>query len=155
MVTKQHGWKGPSFAEALLGRATRVLYSQTLRTLTKQIAWLCKSMGPLSQMLEAMGRRALVLKVLSKSIIFHVLQDKIPQLWQLKLGCVLLDINKEFIMAKFYSQEDYLKVLEGGPWMVMGNYLTITKWKPKFSPLENVIANTLVGEVPYPPFRDV
>lgn len=28
--------------------------------------------------------------------------------------------------------------------MVMGNYITITKWRPNFSPFEHVIARTLV-----------
>lgn len=28
--------------------------------------------------------------------------------------------------------------------MVMGNYLTISKWRPNFSPSDNVIASTLV-----------
>lgn len=89
-------------------------------------------------------RRALVIKVLGKSISYRILQDRLPRLWQLELGCELVDIDKGYVVARFYSQADYFKVLNGGPWMVMGNYLTITKWRPNFSLIDNVIARTLV-----------
>lgn len=89
-------------------------------------------------------RRALVLKVLSKSISFRVLQDRILRVWKLEMGCELVDIDKGYIVARFYTQEDYYRVLNGGPWMVMGNYITITKWRPNFSPSEHVLTRTLV-----------
>lgn len=34
--------------------------------------------------------------------------------------------------------------LRGGPWMVLGHYITITKWRPNFTPSETTAMNTLV-----------
>lgn len=48
------------------------------------------------------------------------------------------------MVVRFYSQADYYKVLNGGSWMVMGNYITITKWRPNFSPSDHVLISTLV-----------
>lgn len=89
-------------------------------------------------------RRALVLKVLDKTISFRILQERIPRVWNLDLGCELVDIDKGYLVARFYSQAYYYKVLNEGLWMVMGNYLTITKWRLNFSLLEHVLARTLV-----------
>lgn len=55
-----------------------------------------------------------------------------------------MDIDKGFVVVQFYSQEDYYKVLNGGRWMVLGYFLTITKWRPNFSPSQNTITTTMV-----------
>lgn len=34
-------------------------------------------------------------------------------MWQLELGCELIDMNKGFIGARFYNQKDYLKGIRG------------------------------------------
>lgn len=47
------------------------------------------------------------------------------------------------MVARFYSRQDYLKVLSGGPWMVLGHYLTITKWRPNFKPSTMEVHTTL------------
>lgn len=46
--------------------------------------------------------------------------------------------------ARFYSREDYLKVLSGGPWVVMGYYLAISKRRPNFDLSENKVHTILV-----------
>lgn len=46
--------------------------------------------------------------------------------------------------ARFYSREDYLKVLCGGPWVVMGYYLAISKRRPNFDLSENKVHTILV-----------
>lgn len=89
-------------------------------------------------------RRALILKVLGKSFSFRALEPKIKTTWQLENDCELIDIEQGFIVARFYSREDYLKVLEGGPWTVFGHYLTISKWRPNFNPSDHSITTTLV-----------
>lgn len=48
------------------------------------------------------------------------------------------------MIARFYSREDYTLVLNGGPWMVMGHYLTIIKWRPNFVPSDQHVSTTLV-----------
>lgn len=89
-------------------------------------------------------RRALILKVLGRNLSFKLVEQRVRRLWQLDLGCELIDMAKGFIIARFYSQQDYLKVLEGGPWMVLGSYLTISKWRSNFTPNDHIGSSTLV-----------
>lgn len=103
-------------------------------------------------------RRALILKVLGRNIHFRILESCIRRMWQLDLGCELIDMAKGFIIAHFYSQQDYLKVLQDGPWMVMGSYLTVSKWRPNFTPNDPICSTTLVWvrvpEIPIEMFKE-
>lgn len=89
-------------------------------------------------------RRALIIKVLGKAFSFKVLEPRIRRLWNLDNGCELLDIDKGYLVARFYSQADYFKVLHGGPWIVLDHYLTLSKWKPNFKPGDTTVQSTLV-----------
>lgn len=77
-------------------------------------------------------RGALVLKLLGKSISYRVLEQRTWNLWNLELGYELIDLEQGLYLARFFSQEDYFKVFEGCSWIIMGQYLTISKWKPNF-----------------------
>lgn len=77
-------------------------------------------------------RGALILKLLGKTVSFKVLQQRTSDLWNLKWGYELIDMKGRFSLARFFSRTDYLQVLEGGPWIVMGHYLTVAKWRPNF-----------------------
>lgn len=79
-------------------------------------------------------RRALILKLLGKTVSFRVLQQRTADMWGLQWGYELIDIEHGFFLARFFSREDYKKVLEGGPRTIMGHYLTIAKWRPNFRP---------------------
>lgn len=35
-------------------------------------------------------------------------------------------MEKGFFLVQFFSKEDYIHVLEGDPWIVMGHYLTVS-----------------------------
>lgn len=61
-------------------------------------------------------RGALILKLLGKIVSFRVLQQRTSDLWGLQWGYELIDIENGFFLARFFSLEDFMKVLEGGPW---------------------------------------
>lgn len=79
-------------------------------------------------------RGALIVKLLGKSISYRVFDQKIRDLWQLELGYELTDMAEGFYVVCFFSRRDYLHVLEDGPWVILGHYLTVMKWRPKFWP---------------------
>lgn len=89
-------------------------------------------------------RGALILKLLGKTVSLRVLQQRTSTLWGLQWGYELIDMEHGFFLARFFTREDYLRVLEGGPWIVMGHYLTVTKWRPNFRPSTETISSTLV-----------
>lgn len=47
-------------------------------------------------------------------------------------------------MVRFYYKEDYLKVLERGPSIVLGHYLVVRKWKSNFKPSIAKVSFTFV-----------
>lgn len=55
-------------------------------------------------------------------------------LWKLDRSFEILDLEGGFFIARFRSKEDYVRLLEGDPWIVMGHYLSISKWRPSFKP---------------------
>lgn len=47
-------------------------------------------------------------------------------------------------MARFFSRSNYYRVLEGGLLIILGHYLTVTKWRPNFRLSMESIQSTLV-----------
>lgn len=82
--------------------------------------------------------------MLGKSVGYWILNQRLRDLWQLEHGYELTGLEEYFYIVRFFSKEDYLKVLEGGPWIVMGHYLMVTKWRPRFRPSTAKITSTLV-----------
>lgn len=72
------------------------------------------------------------------------MEERTRNLWKLEWGNQLIDLENGYFLARFYKREDYFHVLEDGPWIIMGHYLTVTKWKPKFSPSIGTVHSTMV-----------
>lgn len=53
-------------------------------------------------------------------------------MWNLDKGHELNDLECGFFVVRFFSKADYLHVLEGGPWIRMGHYLSVIKWRLNF-----------------------
>lgn len=68
---------------------------------------------------------ALIIKLLGKSVSFRTLDQRLRDLWQLETGFELTDLAEDFYIARLYSREDYLRVLDGGPWVILGHYLML------------------------------
>lgn len=71
-----------------------------------------------------------------------LLEQKVKYLWKLKIGCEMNDLEQGHVVVRFYDRDDYYHVLEEGPWIVMGHYLTVWRWKPNLRPTD-VITSTL------------
>lgn len=87
---------------------------------------------------------ALLLKLLGKSVSLRVMEQRTKDLWLLEWGCQMIDMENNYFLARFYKREDYSHVLEGGPWIVMGHYLTMAKCKPNFRSSDGNVQTTLV-----------
>ncbi|KAA3472094.1 leucine-rich repeat receptor-like protein kinase PEPR2 [Gossypium australe] len=75
-----------------------------------------------------------VLKLLGRNIGYGALSNRISTLWNPSKPFNLMDIENGYYLAKFYSAEDYSKVLSQGPWMIYGQYLTVQPWTKEFNP---------------------
>ena len=86
--------------------------------------------------IRAPWSKALIVKVYGRIVGFNYLTFKINALWKpmAKLDCV--NLGNDFFFIRFSSNEDYDKVLKGGPWFVGEHFLAIKQWEPYFKAFE-------------------
>ena len=82
--------------------------------------------------IRAPWAKALIVKMFGRTVGFSYLTFNINALWRptAKIDCV--NLGKDYFLIKFYSSNDYDKVLKGGPWFVGENFLAIKPWEPYF-----------------------
>ena len=59
-----------------------------------------------------------------------------------KMNCV--DLGRDFFLIKFSNDDDYDKVLKGGPWFVGEHFLAIKPWEPYFKASEATLSSVAV-----------
>lgn len=84
------------------------------------------------------------MKLLGKSVSYRTIHQRMRDLWRLDHGFELTDLEDGYFIVRFFSPPDYLHVLEGGPWIILGHYLTVMKWRLKFRPVDEKMSKTLV-----------
>ncbi|KAI5674607.1 hypothetical protein M9H77_14971 [Catharanthus roseus] len=70
--------------------------------------------------------------------------EKYKQLWKPWRRALMVKVLGRTVTYRILEQRDYEHVLDGGPWVVMGNHLTVAKWRPSFRPMHDKIMSTLV-----------
>ncbi|KAJ7962302.1 Zinc ion binding nucleic acid binding protein [Quillaja saponaria] len=64
--------------------------------------------------------------------------------WQLKGDLKLIDLGCDFYIVHLNSSEDLNHMLTNGPWIIVGHYLTMRRWKPEFQPNKERIKHIAV-----------
>ncbi|PKI54387.1 hypothetical protein CRG98_025174 [Punica granatum] len=77
---------------------------------------------------------SLIVKVLGRRESYGVLENRLQKLWNPKGDLSLTDLPNDFFIVKFTNDEDRDFTLHGGPWLVLGHYLTIREWVLDFLP---------------------
>ena len=74
--------------------------------------------------------KALTVKVFGRTMSFSYLTFKVNSLWKLvaRMDCVNLGNN----LISFSCNDNYDRVLKGGPWFVGEHFLAIRPWEPYF-----------------------
>ncbi|KAB5531794.1 hypothetical protein DKX38_018464 [Salix brachista] len=72
---------------------------------------------------------------------YTIQNGKLLRRWKLKEPITLIDLENNFLIVKFLLDEDMKYVLTGGPWQVVGQYVTTQRWKPGFNPKEEKITH--------------
>lgn len=98
-------------------------------------------------------RYTVVVKVLGRFVRYTALYTKISALWKPSSGFRLIELDEGCFLVKLFSNDDYQNALLGGPWVVMGHYLTVHPWEPTISPqnleIENVYGWVRLPSLPY------
>ncbi|XP_054816845.1 uncharacterized protein LOC129316441 [Prosopis cineraria] len=79
-------------------------------------------------------KRAVIVKLLGRSIGFKALEALVQSFWAKKGVIKLINIGHGYYVVKLTNKEDYFNALTGGPWMIYDHYLTVRPWEPRFKP---------------------
>ncbi|XP_028770079.1 uncharacterized protein LOC114727545 [Neltuma alba] len=88
--------------------------------------------GRMKKRLYKAWKRAVILKLLGRSIGFKALKSRLQGMWAKRGVTKLINIGYGYYVVKFSNREDYWNALTGGPWMIFDHYLTVWPWEPKF-----------------------
>ncbi|CAN1126965.1 hypothetical protein LINPERHAP2_LOCUS3737 [Linum perenne] len=61
----------------------------------------------------------------------------------------IVDLDKSCFLVKFGAEQDYFKVLTGGPWILLDHYLIVHQWTPAFR-VSNDLPKKMVAWVRFP-----
>lgn len=94
----------------------------------------------------------LIVKLLGKVLGFKALSIKVQQLWHFKGNYNIIYLGNGYFLLKFQKKAYYNHVLEGGPQIIVGHYLTVRQWFPNFQPscdkIESLVAWVCFPKLP-------
>ncbi|MBA0712529.1 hypothetical protein Golax_011628, partial [Gossypium laxum] len=83
--------------------------------------------------------RIIIVELLGRRIRFNVLFNKISMMWSPRNPIHLMDLENDYYLVHFQHEDDYNKVLIGGPLVIFGQYLIVHPWLSMFSTSQNKV----------------
>ncbi|KAF7839253.1 uncharacterized protein G2W53_007735 [Senna tora] len=83
-------------------------------------------------------KKALIIKLLGKTVGFKFLLRKVNQMWGRTGEIDLMDLGNDYYLAKFDTYYDREFALTGGPWIVLDHCLIVRPWTSLFDPNEKI-----------------
>ncbi|GKV04186.1 hypothetical protein SLEP1_g16380 [Rubroshorea leprosula] len=96
------------------------------------------------QHLCVLWKNVVIIKLLEKSINFHILHAQLLKEWKTEQEYEVIDVGIGYFIVRFATQEDYSRVLMGGPYKFFDLYLTVQSWEPSFHPARAKAPKTAV-----------
>ncbi|GKU93401.1 hypothetical protein SLEP1_g6995 [Rubroshorea leprosula] len=96
------------------------------------------------QRLCAPWKNAVIIKLLGKSVNFHVLHSRLLKEWRTENEFEVIDVGLGYYIVKFSSLQDCSRVLTGGPYKLFDHYLAVQPWEPGFHPARAKAPKTAV-----------
>lgn len=94
--------------------------------------------------LYVLWQYSIIIKTFGAKFNHQYLKTKLEALWCLSEPLCLIDLGLDFNIVKFQNPESQAKILQGGPWFIVGSFLMIRKWGPNFVPSNSKIHATVV-----------
>ncbi|KAH9751258.1 putative ribonuclease H protein [Citrus sinensis] len=94
-------------------------------------------------------KNTVIVKLLGRSIGYRSLCTKLESLWRVERGFIVIDLENDYYLVRFGTEEDVEFALTQGPWTIFGHYLTVQKWSPSFDCLSDKI-ETVVAWIRLP-----
>ncbi|CAL1390162.1 unnamed protein product [Linum trigynum] len=89
-------------------------------------------------------RMAIIVRVLGHSFPFLFIQRRLQTMWACTGPVTIAAMGQGFYSARFSTEHDYVRALNGGPWMIEDHYVLTRTWRRGFEPGEEELSHTLV-----------
>ncbi|XP_038997982.1 uncharacterized protein LOC120123037 [Hibiscus syriacus] len=89
-------------------------------------------------------RKAIIIKILGKTVAYKTLINRVINLWKLEGEFECIDLGYGLYAIKFQNMVDRAKVLMEGPWKILDHYITVQRWRPNFVVASASIPSTAV-----------
>lgn len=89
-------------------------------------------------------KKAIIVKLLGKRLGLQFFKNRLLKLWCPKGDMEMIDLDNDYFLLQFSDHTDMGKILENGPWMILGHYLIIQRWHPEFFPCEDELKRVAV-----------
>ncbi|CAL1405409.1 unnamed protein product [Linum trigynum] len=97
-------------------------------------------------------KKTLVVRLLGRSIAYPYLCSQLRRMWRPVGSLEILDLSNDTFLTTFGNDQDYLRALTGGPWVILDHYLVVHQWSPTFrtsdKPHRSVVAWVQFPELP-------
>ncbi|XP_019251424.1 PREDICTED: uncharacterized protein LOC109230374 [Nicotiana attenuata] len=74
---------------------------------------------------------SIIVKVFGRKVSYLTLKQNLQQLWKPTEALALIDLGNDFLI-KYQKEESMTKSLHEGPWFVLGHFLSVRRYEPKF-----------------------
>ncbi|CAL1407872.1 unnamed protein product [Linum trigynum] len=86
----------------------------------------------LKSRLCAPWKKTLVVRLLGQKVSFSYLCSQLRWMWRPVGKLDIMDLDEDAFLTTFDNDQDYLKALTGGPWIILDHYLIVYQWSPSF-----------------------
>ncbi|KAK9269037.1 hypothetical protein L1049_000805 [Liquidambar formosana] len=94
--------------------------------------------------IRAPWAQGIIVKVFGKTVGYSYLSYKINAMWKPQGVMDIVDLGLDYFLIRFYVPADLKRVIQGGPWFIGQNYLTIRQFESGFNPEEATFTHTAV-----------
>ncbi|XP_061371392.1 uncharacterized protein LOC133313981 [Gastrolobium bilobum] len=89
-------------------------------------------------------KKALIVKLLGKRVGIKFFIARLDKMWSLKGAREFIDMKNGYLLVRFADEEDYTHVFQEGPWIIVGHYVIVQRWRPFFDPYDETFKKLAV-----------
>ncbi|KAJ4832587.1 hypothetical protein Tsubulata_030788 [Turnera subulata] len=72
-----------------------------------------------------------------------MLCNRLSHLWGLRGKFRVIDLDQNYFLVRLADNYDYLRIMNGGPWVILDHYLTVEPWQPNFVPATHKVTSVV------------
>ncbi|KAJ4822171.1 hypothetical protein Tsubulata_022703 [Turnera subulata] len=141
-----------SFREALGSRpaASSLDIDTELEALEGDVVSEMTEHGPVIRLSDSFRARihkqwedTVIVKLWGHTLGYRMLCNRLSHLWGLRGEFRVIDLDQNYFLVRLADNYDYLRIMNGGPWVILDHYLTVEPWQPNFVPTTHKVTSVV------------